>query len=53
MRICQVGMSLTRKLSVGSGKFGWCLTNQHEQCLIISTSGYCRCECHNKKEGNE
>jgi hypothetical protein len=50
MRTSQAGASSRSRMLVGTSKFGWCLTNQHEQCLEISSSGYCRCECHSKKE---
>jgi hypothetical protein len=35
---------------MGTNKFGWCLTGHHDKCLEISSSDYCRCECHVKKE---
>ena len=50
MRTSLVGMSCLRKLSVGSGSFGWCLTNRHNECIKNSSTDFCKCECHNNKE---
>lgn len=52
MRTSLVGMNCLRKLSVGSGKFGWCLTERHDQCPLITSTDYCKCECHNKEVVN-
>lgn len=35
-------------------KFGWCLTNQHDNCMgtTASNSVSCDCECHLDKDDN-
>ena len=33
---------------VGTNKHGWCLTNQHEECIVNITNHKCGCECHGK-----
>jgi hypothetical protein len=37
-------------IRMSKGKFGWCLTNQHDICLtkLISEDRQCTCECHTK-----
>jgi hypothetical protein len=33
--------------SVGTNKHGWCLTNQHDICIVVVSDGHkCGCECH-------
>jgi hypothetical protein len=35
-------------MAKGTGKFGWCLTDQHDNCRIVLTvlDRKCTCECH-------
>ena len=32
--------------SLGTSKHGWCLTNQHDVCIVEITNHICGCECH-------
>lgn len=41
---------MPRKKATGTTKFGWCMTNQHSDCIITTYSGYeCGCKCHKEK----
>lgn len=39
---------------MAKGKFGWCLTDQHNKCLtrLVSEDRQCTCECHKEKKDN-
>lgn len=48
---------MLRKTGPHPGFFGWCMTNQHEKCLVESGPKShrirCACECENHGEERE
>jgi len=41
-------------MAKGTGKFGWCLTEQHDKCLtrLVSEDRQCTCDCHKENKDN-